>query len=127
VEYRGDAGDGEVGGGGGAAFRATSSEAWVEAWDQAARAGRFGLRTVTPQEAASTAALRSCIVAFRFDGDQVEDHIGMTIGFPDVVRWTVPTVEGNTSSGVYGSQADGGGLWRRTRSLAGTSLYAVEG
>lgn len=108
-----------------AAFRAASSEAWVEAWDAAARAGRYGLRVVSPQEAASTPALRSCIIAFRFDGDSIEDHIGMTLGFPDVMRWTAPTVEGNTSSGVYGSQADGGGLWRRTRSLSGTTLYAV--
>ncbi len=107
------------------AFRKASAEAWVEAWDQAAKANRFGLRVVTPQAVAQTPALRNVIVAFRFDGDQTEDHIGMTFGFPDLMRWTAPTVEGNTSSGVYGSQADGGGLWRRTRSLSGTTLIAV--
>lgn len=110
-----------------AAFRASSAEAWVEAWDQAAKARRYGMRVVTPREAADTAALRSCIVMFRWDGDEVEDHIGMTLAPPNVARGTVETVEGNTSAGVYGSQADGGGLWRRTRSLSGTTLVAIAG
>jgi hypothetical protein len=116
------------------AFRAAASEAWVEAWDQAAREGRFGLSVTSPQVAAQTPAQRSVLILFRFDYGSVEDHIGMTMGFPDVQRWTVPTVEGNTSSGVFGSQADGGGLWRRTRSLGssaspnvGTTLIAVAG
>ncbi len=116
-----------------AAFRAGASEAWVEAWDQAARAGRYGMRHVSPQQAAASAGLRNVVVTFRFDAGSVEDHIGLTLDFPDLARWTVATVEGNTSSGVFGSQADGGGVWRRTRYLGsqdgdsvGTSLIAVE-
>lgn len=114
------------------AFQAAASEAWVESWDQAARAGRFGLKIVSPQTAAATPSMRSVIVLFRFNGDSIEDHMGLTMGFPDVMRWTAPTIEGNTSSGAFGSQADGGGMWRRTRSLGsqsspylGTTLIAV--
>ena len=102
------------------AFRKASSEAWVEAWDQAARAGKFGLRVVSPATAAGTPSMRSCLILFRFDAGTIEDHIGITLGFPDLMRWLAPTVEGNTSAGAFGSQADGGGVFRRTRPLGST-------
>ena len=43
------------------------------------------------------------------------DHVGMAIGKSS--RTTVRTVEGNTSSGDRGSQANGGGVYLKTRPL----------
>lgn len=66
------------------------------------------------------------LVAFDFSGNGVyDDHIGW-------VAWVkkfgpvsiVHTIEGNTSSGEAGSQADGGGVYRRTRLIrSGTAAY----
>lgn len=64
---------------------------------------------------------RGDLVCFDFDGDgQYDDHIGIVVR---VLRITptllvLKTVEGNTSSGTGGSQADGGGVYIRTRTIA---------
>ena len=36
------------------------------------------------------------------------------------------TIEGNTSSGVKGSQSDGDGFWKRTRSIDPTSYFRIK-
>lgn len=66
------------------------------------------------------------LVAFDFNGDGVyNEHMGW-------VAWVkkfgpvsiVHTIEANTSSGVAGSQTDGGGVYRRTRLIrSGTAAY----
>lgn len=47
------------------------------------------------------------------------EHVGMAIGRPQKIGdvWYVPTVEGNTSSSVVGSQSNGGGVFRRQRPI----------
>lgn len=56
---------------------------------------------------------RGDLVCFNFDADNWPDHVGF-------VLWPagpmVRTLEGNTSPGNAGSQADGGGVYRRWRS-----------
>lgn len=47
-----------------------------------------------------------------FDGDDVPDHIGVVA---EVRGTTVVCVEGNTSPGNHGSQANGGGVYLRVR------------
>lgn len=56
---------------------------------------------------------------WNLDGDNWPDHAGMVI---HVISWggllfTVKTAEANTSSSVAGSQSDGGGWYRRTRTF----------
>lgn len=36
------------------------------------------------------------------------------------------TIEGNTSSGIKGSQSDGDGFWKRTRSIDPTSYFRIK-
>ncbi len=60
--------------------------------------------------------LRGDIVAYQFDGDTWPDHTGhveRVLRFGPVLY--LQTIEGNTSSGSGGSQADGGGVYRRRR------------
>ena len=55
------------------------------------------------------------LVCFDWNGDGVADHVG----FVEVNRGSYyQTIEGNTSSGVAGSQSNGGGVYRRTRSTS---------
>lgn len=61
--------------------------------------------------------MRGDLVSFQFDGDTWPDHIGhvervLKAPFGFVY---LQTIEGNTSSGTGGSQADGGGVYRRRR------------
>lgn len=56
------------------------------------------------------------LVCFDWNGDGVADHIGIV----ELNRGThLQTIEGNTSAGVAGSQANGGLVARRTRAWAG--------
>jgi hypothetical protein len=62
-----------------------------------------------------TTPTRGCI-ALHSSGDGVHGHIGAFVklsGDGDAI-----TIEGNTSSGDAGSQADGGGMFRRERDLS---------
>lgn len=52
-------------------------------------------------------------LCFDWDNDNIADHVG----FVEANRGSwVQTIEGNTSSGVAGSQSNGGGVYRRARS-----------
>lgn len=97
-----------------AAFVRNEHEAWVPAWVSAARARKYGMRVV-----GLGAARRGDPICFDWSnggrGDGVHDHIGLLRRRPNVVTGSVLTVEGNTSSGQSGSQADGDGLWARQR------------
>lgn len=53
------------------------------------------------------------LICFDWDDDGVADHVGIVEGVP--AGSSVVTIEGNTSPGTSGSQANGGGVWRRTR------------
>lgn len=55
------------------------------------------------------------LVIFNFDGGAV-DHVGMYVG--DNADGTIHTIEGNTSSGTFGPQANGDGVYSRTRTRA---------
>ncbi|OFP74505.1 CHAP domain-containing protein [Actinomyces sp. HMSC065F12] len=54
------------------------------------------------------------LVCFDWDDDGVADHIGIV---EIKYAWSYQTIEGNTSSGAYGSQSNGGGVYRRVRSF----------
>lgn len=59
-------------------------------------------------------ALPGDLVCFDWDGDGIADHIGIV---EIKYSWSFQTIEGNTSSGAYGSQSNGGGVYRRVRSF----------
>ena len=64
-------------------------------------------RTVTPRS-----AVPGDLVCFDWNGDGLADHVG----FVEFNRGSyLQTIEFNTSSGVAGSQGNGGGVYRRTR------------
>ena len=54
------------------------------------------------------------LVCFDWDDDGIADHIGIV---EIKYAWSFQTIEGNTSSGAYGSQSNGGGVYRRVRSF----------
>ena len=54
------------------------------------------------------------LVCFDWDDDGIADHIGIV---EIKYAWSYQTIEGNTSSGAYGSQSNGGGVYRRVRSF----------
>lgn len=54
------------------------------------------------------------LVCFDWDDDGIADHIGIV---EIKYSWSFQTIEGNTSSGAYGSQSNGGGVYRRVRSF----------
>lgn len=97
-----------------AEFVRAEHEAWVPAWVSSARAGRYGMSVVSLGR-----ARRGDAICFDWSrggrGDGVHDHIGLLRRRPNVVTGSALTVEGNTSSGSSGSQADGAGLWARVR------------
>ena len=67
------------------------------------------------------------LACFDFNGDGVPDHIGIVEAVLGDGR--IQTIEGNTASPLGGgSQADGGGVWRRNRStrLVVGHTYNVE-
>lgn len=59
---------------------------------------------------------RGAIVFFNWPGDGVNriQHVGIVESVRSDGR--IVTIEGNTSSGNYGSQSQGAGVWRRVRS-----------
>ena len=93
-----------------AAFCKSMNEAYVPDWVAAARQKRFGMSIVSWRSARIGDA-----ITFQFDTDPAQDHIGLILARPNLVTGVVKTIEGNTSNSEYGSQDDGGGLWRRTR------------
>jgi hypothetical protein len=77
---------------------------------------------------------RGDLVLFDFDGDgQADDHIGIVVrvvhlpstGGRYAGSYILKTVEGNTSSGVAGSQTDGGGVYIRTRIVKPESVRFI--
>jgi hypothetical protein len=86
------------------------NEAYVPDWVEAARQKRFGMSIVSWRFSRT-----GDVITFQFDADPVQDHTGLILARPSLVSGIAHTIEGNTSSSDYGSQADGGGLWRRTR------------
>lgn len=60
------------------------------------------------------------VVFFNWSGGTLPEHVG-------IVTWagadTIETIEGNTSPGVQGSQSNGGGVYKRTRSLTSVVGY----
>jgi hypothetical protein len=73
---------------------------------------------------AVTKPARGDLVCYDFDGDgQFDDHIGLVVrvlGLGPML--TLQTVEGNTSSGVAGSQGDGDGVFLRRRVVSAKSV-----
>jgi hypothetical protein len=67
---------------------------------------------------------RGDLVCYDFDGDgQFNDHIGLVVGVLGLGPvLTLQTVEGNTSSGVAGSQGDGDGVFLRRRIVSAKSV-----
>lgn len=93
-----------------AAFCRSMNEAYVPDWVEAARQKRFGMSIVSWRFSRT-----GDVITFQFDADPEQDHTGLILARPSLVSGIAHTIEGNTSSSEYGSQADGGGLWRRTR------------
>ncbi|WP_329544687.1 peptidoglycan-binding protein [Streptomyces sp. NBC_01356] len=58
------------------------------------------------------------IVFYDWDGDGVADHVGI-VEKASAAGASIYTIEGNTSSGAAGSQSNGDGCYRRTRSRSG--------
>lgn len=71
------------------------------------KAGRAAGREVSKYQAAP-----GDYVFFDWAGDGVVDHVGIVEANNGAY---LTTIEGNTSSGVQGSQSNGGGVYRRTR------------
>lgn len=68
--------------------------------------------------------MRGDIVCFNFNSDLWPDHVGFVVRR---LGGLVYTVEGNTSSGMTGSQDDGGGVHRRVRSTSRCLFFRVPG
>lgn len=88
-------------------------------WQTYAAARKLGWVKYRPE--------RGDLVLFDFDGDgNTDDHIGIVVNVLGRGRiLTLRTVEGNTSSGKAGSQADGGGVYIRTRVVRHSSVRFV--
>lgn len=79
----------------------------LQTWNMA---GQLGWRVSTPA--------RGDLVLYRWTGSgpPFGDHIGIVVSATSVgAYWKLNTIEGNTSSGVAGSQSDGDGMYARTR------------
>jgi hypothetical protein len=61
-------------------------------------------------------------VFFDWEGNGSPDHVGLVVSH-DKTKKTLKTIEGNTSSGVRGSQSNGDGVYVRTRGY--DVVYAV--
>jgi len=62
-------------------------------------------------------ALPGDVVIFDWPGGYETDHVGFIRAASNKTKKQIYTIEGNTSSGVAGSQANGGGVYKRTRSF----------
>jgi hypothetical protein len=88
--------------------------AYVPDFERVARArGRF--RATMPKAWEK----RLVAILFDFNGDGVADHVGF------VERGSLETIEFNTSPGATGSQANGGGVYRRDRSSSVVRGYVL--
>ena len=73
------------------------------------------LRDLSSRAVGKAQAQPGDVVLFDWGGDGVPDHVG----FVEANRGAyLQTIEGNTSPGTGGSQSNGGGVYRRTRSLS---------
>ena len=86
------------------------NEAFVPDWVAAAEQKKYGMSIISWRSSRQGDA-----ITYQFDDDKQQDHIGLLLGRPNLVSGECRSIEGNTSSGEYGSQADGSGLWTRTR------------
>jgi hypothetical protein len=70
---------------------------------------------------------RGDLVCYDFDGDgQFDDHIGLVVRVVAIGPvLTLETVEGNTSSGNAGSQANGDGVFLRRRVISASKVAFV--
>lgn len=57
------------------------------------------------------------LVFYDWDGDGLADHVGIVVSFDGS---SITTYEGNTSSGIAGSQSNGDGAYQRTRPRNGS-------
>jgi hypothetical protein len=121
--------------------------AWCDAfqsYEEHATAGRrlpiesasVGTTFVAAQRLGWTVARprRGDLVLYDFDADgQADDHIGIVVrvihlpstGGRLFGSFILRTVEGNTSSGVAGSQTDGAGVFLRTRVVRPSSVRFI--
>lgn len=75
-----------------------------------------------------TRPFRGDLVLFDFNSDgRADDHIGIVVRVLHIGGgwFQLRTVEGNTSSGVAGSQADGGGVYVRNRIVKANQVAFV--
>lgn len=89
------------------------------------RQAAIGNGTYLPPTTASLARLKSGdFVFYDWQDDGVTDHISFfERRRPDLGPGYFQTIEGNTSSGVNGSQGNGRGVWRRVRHLRDVSGF----
>lgn len=70
----------------------------------------------------TTKPVRGDIVLYDWNGDGTFDHTGIVESWDGL---NVTAIEGNTSSGNYGDQSNGGGVYRRTRSSRATAMVFI--
>ncbi len=56
-------------------------------------------------------------------GEGIRGHVGIVERVVD--RWTIVTIEANTSPGPHGSQDDGDGIWRRLRRIELYNFFRI--
>jgi hypothetical protein len=71
---------------------------------------KHGAKQIKPAD-----AIAGDVVIFDFPGGYETDHVGFIRAKSNVAKKQIFTIEGNTSSGAAGSQANGGGVYKRTR------------
>jgi hypothetical protein len=86
------------------------NEAYVPDLVAAAEAKRYGMSIIGWRSSRTGDA-----ITYQFDDDREQDHIGLLVARPNLATGACRSIEGNTSSGEYGSQSDGSGLWTRNR------------
>lgn len=73
---------------------------------------KHGAKQIKPADAKA-----GDVIIFDWPGGYETDHVGFIRAKSNPTKKVVYTIEGNTSSGVKGSQANGGGVYKRTRSF----------
>lgn len=114
--------------------------AWCAAFQSFELAGAAGhklpIESASVEQTYSTAAklgwlvikpARGDLVCYDFDGDgRFDDHIGLVVRVVSIGPvLTLETVEGNTSSGEAGSQANGDGVFLRRRLISANKVAFV--
>ncbi|MCF3119700.1 CHAP domain-containing protein [Streptomyces arenae] len=98
---------------------------WAQQSGNAAAVGRFAycpshvnwFRSRGQWLGKNAAVRRGDIVFYSWDGGPLADHVGI-VRAESAAGASIHTIEGNTSSGSSGSQGNGDGCYRRTRSRA---------